>query len=314
MHFHQAYISKGSPDLSIILDSHVGKNSKSDAAMATVSRKKWPVIEANATVLWSNLKEPATRITSTSFKPLHLTLFSVNAIKYTQFYKSLDTTFRIGTRFEDSIKQELEVLANGVKVLFYEDSGWFGNNKTELKRFAAWCDAADGDYTITGNKAAAYMTYRVDEKRTELDIGGSSRNSRVLLETTLFNKARDIIPVLERYAKWQGYTELATGLSKQRAVEVVYTGLLRASNTAKVEQPIDYAADSRRMTKRFTEDERTRLLDAMWSSTGQSSKGTNVSFQVMRQLVEQLLPAADGRRGEDLREVSSSNTLQKTVM
>lgn len=149
---------------------------------------------------------------------------------------------------------------------------------------------------MTVDKAAAYITFRVEQKRAELAAEGPTRLD-VLPETSLFNRARDIIPVLERYAKWQGYLELSKKLSTQGAVELVYTELLRNSNTAKAEQPIDYGADSRRMAKRLAEEERSRFIRALWSPTDMNP------FQIMRRLTHQLLLAAIGRRGEDIREV-----------
>jgi hypothetical protein len=118
-------------------------------------------------------------------------------------------------------------------------------------------------------------------------------------ETTLFGIARGIIPVLQRLAKWQGYDDLSKELSSKREVEIVYKDLNQASNKATAIRPVDFAATSRRVAKRFTPDERGSMLETIWS--GKNSGNPKI---VMRTIVEQLLPSADGRRGEDLREVS----------
>lgn len=264
-------------------------------ATANISGKmllcKFNVVSRMATPLWADLKEPKLpKANVTNLKPLHDTLFSVDGIRFTRFYNNLDCNN------EHAVQYGVQHLANGIRVLFYEDSTWFSANRNELKRYAAWCSTFYGsNYTLTIEKAADYLTYRVNEKRVQL--GGGVQLEGVLPETTLFNRARDIIPVLERFGKWQGYEDLASKLSSKGPVEIIYTQLLRASNTAKGQQDLDFANTSRRTTKRIHPDERSRLLNTIWT-------GFDNPVQTMRCVVEQLLPATDGRRGEDLREVS----------
>jgi len=224
--------------------------------MLRTIRDKFKFVSETAGPIWADLIEP--KSDRSPFEPLHNTLFSVRAIQYTRFYSEVQTQYKVGTRPEEQIKLPLEFLANGVRVLFYEDQPWFGDNRNELKRYAQWCDTNHGsNYQITLDKAAAYIHFRVEQKRVELAATGPTRKD-VLPETSLFGRARNVVPVLERYAKWQGYLELSKNLSSQGPVEILYTDLLRQSNTAKAVQPIDYAADSRRMAKRLHEDERTR--------------------------------------------------------
>lgn len=119
------------------------------------------------------------------------------------------------------------------------------------------------------------------------------------MEQTLFNMLRERIPVLQHIAKWQGYDDLSTGLNKKGPVEVLYTKVLQNYYKVMAERNVDYAATSRNKTKRLTADETERMVVSVWE--GKTGTQDNI---VMRNLLQHLLPLADGRRSEDLREVS----------
>ena len=119
------------------------------------------------------------------------------------------------------------------------------------------------------------------------------------MEQTLFNMLRERIPVLQHIAKWQGYDDLSTGLNKKGPVEVLYTKVLQNYYRVMAERNVDYAATSRNKTKRLTADEAERMVVSVWE--GKTGTQDNI---VMRNLLQHLLPLADGRRSEDLREVS----------
>lgn len=211
------------------------------------------------------------------FPPLHTTLFSVNGLLTTKLYK------------ECSTQEQLEYLIQGVRVLFYEDTDWFMSHRMELKRYAEWCTLNyDGDFSLSLSKCADYITNR------SLEMKEADHTKAI----TLFNKARFIITTLERLAKWQGHNELSTGLSNQGRIEIIYKELLRASNKEKLSEQVDYAGSSRRVTKRFTDEEKQKIIQNLWDPIITSNPQ-----QIMRRLIQQLLPAADGRRGEDLREI-----------
>ena len=120
------------------------------------------------------------------------------------------------------------------------------------------------------------------------------------IEQTLFNMMRERLPVLQHIAKWQGYDELATGISKKGPVEVLYNKIQQNYYKVMAEKNVDYAATSRNKTKRLTADEAERMVVSVWE--GKSGSQPHI---VMRNLLQHLLPLADGRRSEDLREVSA---------
>jgi hypothetical protein len=203
------------------------------------------------------------------FPPLHTTLFSLQAIHNTKVYNECHNE---------------EDLLQGIRVLFYEDTTWFRSHRMELKRYAKWCTENGIDFNVDISKCASYITFRCNEMNTKA--------------VTLFNKCRFIISTLERLAKWQGYIELSKGLSRQGKVEIIYKDLLRSSNAELLLEQVDYAGTSRRVTKRFTDDEKQRIINNLWDPIIKT-----YPHQIMRRLIQQLLPAADGRRGEDLREI-----------
>jgi hypothetical protein len=111
---------------------------------------------------------------------------------------------------------------------------------------------------------------------------------------------RERIPVLQAIAKWQGYDDLSSGLARKGPVEVLYNKVQQAYYKVMGERNVDYAATSRNKTKRLTSDETERMVVSVWE--GKSGSQPHI---VMRNLLQHCLPLADGRRSEDLREVSS---------
>lgn len=214
--------------------------------------------------------------------PLHETLLSQWAFEHTKLYR------------DSPNPDTIETLRTGARVLFYDDTTWFKTHKNELKQYACWCDKYhSSNYTVNPDKCADYIMSRCK------DIQSNSNSHKIKSQnTTLFNKARFIIPTLERLAKWQGEIECSSNLAQKGKVFLVYKDLLRASNTEKNSEQIDYAASSRRVTKRFTVEEKERLLTNLWNPILKYNP-----TQIMRRLIQQILPAADGRRGEDLREI-----------
>lgn len=218
--------------------------------------------------------------TKCPFPPLHTTLFSIKGIKSTNRYR------------KNNSKDTIDELVQGIRVLFYEDTTWFLSHRNELKRYACWCNQLGDNYELSLIKCAEYISYRCNEIREQKTDDG--------IAVTLFNKTRFIITTLERLAKWQGYTELSSNLSQKGRVEIIYKDLLRLQNKEKLSEYVDYAGSSRRVSKRFTNEERQKIICNLWDP---SSSFKTHPKQVMRRLIQQLLPAADGRRGEDLREI-----------
>lgn len=217
------------------------------------------------------------------FPPLHTTLFSLIGLQQTKVYKEQGS--------ENNIL--LNELIQGVRVLFYEDATWFKSHRNELKRYTEWCEVYQGgDFLVQLNKCADYITFRIEQRNS---IQSQYGDTKVM---TLFNKTKFIISTLERLAKWQGHIELSKGLSNQGRVEIICKDLLRSNNKEKNSEHVDYAGSSRRVTKRFTPEEKQKLLMNLWDPIIKTN-----TKQIMRRLIQQILPAADGRRGEDLREI-----------
>lgn len=98
-------------------------------------------------------------------------------------------------------------------------------------------------------------------------------------------------------AELQGFTDYQKDLSKRGIVGSLYTDILRQANAERASAAVDFAATSRYNTKRLKPGQSTRMSIASLAS-GASAKIT------MRRHLMHHLPSSDGRRGEDLREVS----------
>lgn len=241
-----------------------------------------------------DLVEPLNTDQSRIGKPLHETLFSFNGFTQTKYYKDFPLVFPRGTD-ATPIAADLMVRRSAAgNEAFLGSSSWFSNNRYRIRKWTDWCyEFADRNYAVDDTlKVHNFLKHLVDTKRAMLPE--TTPTHVAANAVTLFNQMSYMIPVLERIAKWQGYVELSTNLSKKDDIDVLYSGYMRKRNIAAATTPVDYAATSRITTKRLKKDERESLLEAIWTS-----KSSDNSKLVMRRCLEQLVPLATGRRGED---------------
>jgi len=143
--------------------------------------------ERFARQLWTPGQEPGRP--DSKFPPLHETLFSDQAYKYTFDYRNPERDRGV-TDLESLIIQRVQHLADKTRVHFYENTVWFNNHRNHIKRFVGWCDNhrnLKGDYYLdTSGTLYEYMAHVIESKKQEL----IQKEATALPEVTVHNYVR----------------------------------------------------------------------------------------------------------------------------
>lgn len=249
------------------------------------------------------ITEPSVPVNS-SYQPLHDTLFSHNAYKYTYEYRhpELDPVESLPT----VITARVMHLEKKTEVHFYKDVTWFSTHRIHIKRFGAWCDDnTGGDYYLTQATVYGFMEYSIKTKREEIiqkytgDAGAD-----LLPEVTVWNYLRVVVATLERLALWQGVQEYTKSLTTKDPFGTLYKEVMREALTARASRPIDFVTYNRAHSKRITVEERELINETLFTNPDNVLGGP---LKQMRVFAMDKLADACGRRGMDLRGVSQTH-------
>jgi hypothetical protein len=195
------------------------RDAMATATMHTTAFQREATYKSIADILW-DIEEPSVGRYS-EFPPLHETIFSRHAYKYTSYYRNAD----VDVPSDEQVKEQIQHLMRKTRVHFYEDSTWFGKHRNYIKRFVAWCDQnLGGDYYLTSSTISKYLEYCVEAKKAELCAGGNAEAADSLPEVTVHNHIRVVVAMLERLALWQDVEEFTKNLTKKDQVYTLYTG------------------------------------------------------------------------------------------
>lgn len=163
-----------------------------------------------ASRLW-DIKDPRG---GEDYLPLHETLFSSNAYKYTFDYKTNPARFETQAAADLYIQQ----LKEKTRVSFYDDSTWYKKHHNNLKRFVKWCDDNNVEYYLSKDGIYSYLQFCAESKKADVEAA-----------TTIFNHVKSTIAVVERVADWQGQVEFSKDLGKVQPISTLYKQLVKDS-------------------------------------------------------------------------------------
>lgn len=187
-----------------------------------------------AQVYWDILEPDVPR--NSIWQPLHETMFSMSAYKYTFAYKTNPVVSQ--AKADLAIKQ----LVAKTQEFFYLDTVWFKKHRNYIKHYVLWCEENhDGDYYLSSSSIYDYLQYIIEEKQQQYPVLGADS----MPEITVYNHVRIVIATLERIALWQGQQQFSSGLGQQDPFNVLIKQLDRATKDAKGVRAFDYAAESR---------------------------------------------------------------------
>ena len=198
--------------------------------------------------------------------------------------------------------------AEALHVLFITNPHFLKGGLYVLREYVDWCDVHyGGDFRLSSiDKAKRYLDHRVStaqERWYDDAASGISKNNTP--EECAMNAFRSAICHLDALARWQG---CPLELLSTEEIKVMKDRLARAQNVARA-TPRDYAASSRFLTKRLTQEEMEAITECWWDGTAAEriacTRGGRDRVQ-MRGLLFHCLQRAIGRRGADLRNLRNA--------
>lgn len=198
--------------------------------------------------------------------------------------------------------------ADALEVLFLNNPGFLRGGLQVVNEYMEWCDEhRKGDYKLTNaNKVKLYLEHRTNraQERWHQDKNmGTVKNNTP--EECAVNSFRSAICHLDALAAWQGF---GGRLLEQETIKVMRDRLMRAQNKARA-QPRDYAASSRFLTKRLTQEDMEAITECWWDGRA-AQQIANTPYGIeraqMRGLLFHCLQKSVGRRGADLRNIRNA--------
>lgn len=201
----------------------------------------------------------------------------------------------------------LQEKADALDILFVRSEAFRAAGAQVAHEFMDWARAHGHDLCLSSAaKAKAYLEERVAGAKARW---ASDREAGVVKHNTVeecaFSNFRNAIAHLDAIAKWQG-TPLR--LLEHECIRVMRDRLSQDQETARAAVR-DYAASSRFLTKRLTEEECDALTTAWWDGTAAVASASTPVGQAraqMRGLLMHCLQRHLGRRGGDLRNLRLS--------
>lgn len=195
-----------------------------------------------------------------------------------------------------------------MRISFVEYSSFRANGLCVLREYKKWCeDFAEGCYLVkSAHKMCEYLKYRIDgavQRWTDDKAAGNTRNS--LIEECAYNSFRSATPALDALAHWQGYPFF---LLDEEVIITLRTDLLRKQWKSRAHVQ-DYAASSRFICKRITEEESKDIIKGWWNgdiANHLAETALGRERTQMRGLLLHCLQNTLGRRGADLRNLRVS--------
>lgn len=193
--------------------------------------------------------------------------------------------------------------ADALDVLFLKSPHFLKAGVRVVQEYMEWCDAhCGGDYRLMNpSKAKGYLEHRVDGAYRRWHEGkeaGASKHNTP--EEAGCNAFRAAICHLDALARWQGYP---MSLLETEPIRVLRDRIHRAQNGARAEAQ-DYAASSRFLTKRLTQEQMEAITECWWDGSAAERVAATAAGQEraqMRGLLLHCLQKHIGRRGGDLR-------------
>jgi hypothetical protein len=240
------------------------------------------------------------------YPPMHDTIFSMESMTDTVWYKSMLGLSAAETRSKMTLIVPHKMFA--ISELIYDNSTLMKNHRSTFSIYGMWCgiatagggtDADRASYAMdTAEKAANFLRYYM-----EFTCANKKRSDFPVAETA-FNALRNAISPLQYIADIYGYDEYKKDLGKQKPVAAVYSAAMKERN--KVRNDVqDNVATSRIHTKTLTMDDKERMA-AAWmdgASVQEYSLRHYAEAAQMRDLLLTCLLDAIGRRGEDIRAI-----------
>lgn len=213
------------------------------------------------------------------------------------------------TRWREQTTHEfLQEKAQALQVLFLDNPHFRRGGVHVAREYMDWCDVHHhGDYRLWAvAKAKAYLEYRVTEAQQrwmdDKDAGAPKNNTA---DECAYNAFRSATCHLDSLARWQGYPRV---LLEEESIQVLRDRLIRAQNKSRADVR-DYAASSRFLTKRLTQEEMESITECWWNGSAAELVAATVSGQERAQMRGFLLHCLQkniGRRGADLRNLRLS--------
>ncbi|NDD85742.1 hypothetical protein EBZ38_15885, partial [bacterium] len=144
-------------------------------------------------------------------------------------------------------------------------------------------------YGLTEAKFIDFLEHTLEQRRN------STRNRAE--PGNLLNWLRKCVPVIERLAEWQGYTELASGMCSRSEIKTMKREL-ECEMDSQLDGNIDFAGVARQKRKRLTKDEQDAMLSKIFNNSVHY-----LDKITMRASIGFTLPSSDARRGMDLRQI-----------
>lgn len=214
------------------------------------------------------------------------------------------------TSWGDVAAECMQDKVDALRVLFLENPHFLRNGTHVVRQFMAWCDEQrDGarDYRLCDvKKAKAFLEFRVEraQERWSDDVETGVVKHNTVAECAM-NAFRSAICHLNALAKWQGYN---LQLLEHEQIQVLRDFIARKQNTARA-APRDYAASSRFLTKRLTQEEMDGITMSWWDGSAAvrvASSDSGRERAQVRGLLFHCLQKTIGRRGDELRNLRNA--------
>jgi hypothetical protein len=265
--------------------------------------KKWAIFKEVGAALW--LTEPTSAKGTDRANPLHTSIFSMDAAKFCRWYQEVESERSgRGAALTETFTKIITSKMEALRVNFYEDAIFMKSHRRDIVLWCDWCDTnQDGDYGMSSvGKARTFLDFYTETKRETFQQRMAKGDKiKISEEESVFNHYRNVIAVLERIAKWQGYQEFAHNLSRFEDIEVLRKQLFEARNEARIGDQ-DYAKTSRIRSKRISVQEGQRMLSAIWGGQTVAQVKTVVAKArlQLRDLVCYCVQKCWGRRSQDI--------------
>lgn len=197
---------------------------------------------------------------------------------------------------------------DALAVLFLDNPHFIKSGVYVIREYMEWCDVSrGGNYKLDCvGKAKEFLEHRVERaKERWYDDCESGVKKNNTVEECAMNSFRSAICHLDALAQWQGYS---LDLLSQECIKVMRDRISRAQNTTRA-APRDYAASSRFLTKRLTQEEMEALTECWWNGSAAeriASTSSGRELAQVRGLLFHCLQKTIGRRGADIRNLRNA--------
>lgn len=189
-------------------------------------------------------------------------------------------------------------------VLFLNNPNFLRSGVHVVRQYMEWCDLGETpcSYKLCdAQKAKAFLEHRLasaSERWYEDKEAGVVKYNTP--EECVVNAFRSAICHLDALAAWQGFP---MQLLSEEPIKVLRDRITRSQNVARAE-PRDYAASSRFLTKRLTQEEMEAITECWWDGRAAEHIASTTAGREraqMRGMLFHCLQKAIGRRGADIR-------------